>query len=184
MEQFPDGMHVRLRNRVRGMYLHADEDWVGVSLSPQRASLNTAWRVHRINHDGGSCVLLYGAAYGRYLAATNEPAPFGHRGKVVVQGLYEDYEETAVVWKAVGAGDGAHVILRHISYSLLRANGKHFTWNNDVSVEHPDNQSKMMHWAVEAIPPLPTPPTLHPARNHPLIPTEPPPPKTTLVSSL
>ncbi|GJN29543.1 hypothetical protein PR202_gb17773 [Eleusine coracana subsp. coracana] len=35
LEQFPDGRRVRLRSRARaGMYLHADEDGKGVSLSP------------------------------------------------------------------------------------------------------------------------------------------------------
>ena len=35
MELFPDGIHVRLRSRVHGTYLHADEDGVGVSLRPR-----------------------------------------------------------------------------------------------------------------------------------------------------
>ncbi|RLN13467.1 hypothetical protein C2845_PM09G03650 [Panicum miliaceum] len=51
MEFFGDGAHVRLRNRMHGAYLHADEDGAHVSLSPRRASLNTAWRVHRAAYD-------------------------------------------------------------------------------------------------------------------------------------
>ncbi|GJN29579.1 hypothetical protein PR202_gb17815 [Eleusine coracana subsp. coracana] len=178
MELFPNGAHVRLRSRVRdGMYLHADEDGAGVSLIPVRASLNAAWRVHRIIRDGATYILLHGAAYGRYLAATNERAPFGIRGKRVVQGVYDDPNEPAVVWRAVGAGNGVHVLLRHINGNrLLRANGRHFTWNTGVSVDHPNNESTMMHWVVEPIQPLPGSPNLQPPATGafpPLPPTSP-----------
>nr|CAB3469776.1 unnamed protein product [Digitaria exilis] len=67
MELFPDadGAHLRLRSRVHGTYLHADADGEGASSSTQRASLNTAWAVHRLVRGGGSCVLVCSAAYGR-----------------------------------------------------------------------------------------------------------------------
>jgi hypothetical protein len=168
MERFPDGAHVRLRSRVRGRYLHADEDGTGVFLSPVRASLNAAWRVHRVVRDGVPFVLLHGAAYGSYLAATDDPAPPDHHGQRVVQGVYDHPEEDAVAWTVVEAegGDGGDVLLRHVSDRLLRANGRHRTWNNGVSVDHPDNRSTMMHWVVEPLqlrpePPfLPTPPQI------------------------
>ncbi|KAF8698155.1 hypothetical protein HU200_035670 [Digitaria exilis] len=51
--------------RARGMYLHADEDGAGVSLSPRRDSLNAAWLVHLVQVGGMGFVLLCGAAYGR-----------------------------------------------------------------------------------------------------------------------
>lgn len=51
MEQFHDRDHVRLRSRVHGTYLHADEDGRGVSLQPTGASLTAVWTVHL---EGGS----------------------------------------------------------------------------------------------------------------------------------
>ncbi|CAN6168905.1 unnamed protein product [Urochloa humidicola] len=149
MEQFPDGAHVRLRNRVRRKYLHAATDGIGVFLSPERASFNAAWRVHRVVRNGGvPLVLLHGAAYGRYLAAAD------HR---VVQGVYDDLEANDVMWTAVeAAGDGDHhVLLRHVSGRFLRANGnRHKTWKKGVTVDHRDNPSTiMMHWEVESLKP-------------------------------
>lgn len=47
MDLFPDRTHVRLKNRVRGTYLYADEDGDGVSLSPDRAAPNAAWEVRQ-----------------------------------------------------------------------------------------------------------------------------------------
>jgi hypothetical protein len=163
MEFFPDGAFVRLQSRVRRRYLHADEDGRGVSLSPVRASLNSAWRVHRVVRNDVPFVLLYGAAYGRYLTASNEPAPFGHREKLVVQGVYDHPAVSAVLWTAVEAEQGGgYVLLRHISDRPLRANGRHLSWNNGVTVDHPDSQSTMTHWVVEAIPLLPGAPSLQP----------------------
>uniref|UniRef100_A0ACD5ZVS0 Uncharacterized protein n=2 Tax=Avena sativa TaxID=4498 RepID=A0ACD5ZVS0_AVESA len=79
MDQFHDRQHVWLRSRVRGTYLHADDDGVGVSLSRSRASMNAAWAVHLYldDRDGRNIqyVLLHSAAYGRYLAATDASAP-------------------------------------------------------------------------------------------------------------
>jgi hypothetical protein len=161
MEFFPDGAFVRLQSRVRRRYLHADEDGRGVSLSPVRASLNSAWRVHRVVRNDVPLVLLYGAAYGRYLTASNEPGPFGHRGKLVVQGVYDHLAVSAVLWTAVEAEQGGgYVLLRHITDRLLRANGRHLSWNNVVTVDQPDNQSTMTHWVVEAIPLLQMMPSL------------------------
>ncbi|XP_066373287.1 uncharacterized protein [Miscanthus floridulus] len=62
---------------------------------------------------------------------------------------------------AVGKPDGGYVVVRHVSYRLLRANGRYYRlplWNNAVSVDDVANYSKMMHWAVEAVPTSPTPP--------------------------
>jgi len=164
MQKFPDGAHVRLRSRVHGGYLHADEDGAGVSLRwLRRRSANAAWRVQRILHDGTNCVLLHSAAYGRYLAASPDPAPPGHRGHRVVQGDYGEEEGVdPVLWKPVGSGHAGYVLLRHVSYRLLRANGRYRRWHAGVSVDDFDNQSTMMHWKVEFIPPRPGPPALVP----------------------
>ncbi|KAF8698152.1 hypothetical protein HU200_035667 [Digitaria exilis] len=136
MDLFPDRAHVRLRSRVRGGYLHADEDGVSVSLRARRASLNTAWQVHRVPRDDGvTYVLLHSAAYG-----------------------WTPGQED-VLWVAMRYGD--HVRLRHVSYSLLRANGRYRRWLNGVSVDNDaSNQSTMTHWRVEAIPPRAQPPAL------------------------
>nr|CAB3454104.1 unnamed protein product [Digitaria exilis] len=149
MEQFPDGGHVRLRSRVRRKYLHAATDGIGVFLSPERASFNAAWRVHRVVRNGVPLVLLHGAAYGRYLAASEDPAPSDDRRRVV-QGVYDDLEANGVMWTAVEAGDGDHhvVLLRHVSGRFLRANGRRKTC---VTIDHRDNPSIMMHWEVETL---------------------------------
>lgn len=164
MEQFPDGAHVRLRSRVHAGYLHADEDGVGVSLRRwRRRSMNVAWKVHRILHDGSTSVLLHSAAYGRYLAASHDPAPPGHLGLRVDLGDY-DQDVDPILWKAVGSGDAGYVLLRHVSNRLLRANRSRFWfWHSSVSVDDFDNQSTMMHWMVEAFTPRPAPPVLRPS---------------------
>ena len=128
MEFFSDGVHVRLRSRATGGYLHADEDGAGVSLRPRaRASLNAAWRVQRVARHGSAYVLLQGAAYGRYLALSPEKAPPGHRA---VQSDYDAPGLDAIVWKAVTAGDGTDdvVLVRHFSYRLLRADVRCRIW--------------------------------------------------------
>ncbi|CAD6337607.1 unnamed protein product [Miscanthus lutarioriparius] len=103
MEFFPDGMHLRLRNRKHGTYLHADEDGVYVSLSLHRASLNTAWQVHRVLRDGGNeYVLLHSAAYGRYLALSPDQVSLVYVGHHAVQGVYESPEQDDVLWRPSG----------------------------------------------------------------------------------
>ncbi|KAL6897970.1 hypothetical protein ACP4OV_006566 [Aristida adscensionis] len=167
MEFFPDLHHVRLRSRVHGTYLHADESGVGVSLRPRgaRASLNAAWLVRRILRDGTTCFLLQSAAYGRYLVATPWEAPPGHRGFLVDVHDHDEAEADPFVWKAVGAAAGNDVLVRHISNRLLRANGRYRFWHTGVTVDDHANRSTMMHWIVEAIPlraePLPLPGPIH-----------------------
>ncbi|OEL27290.1 hypothetical protein BAE44_0011691, partial [Dichanthelium oligosanthes] len=167
MDLFPDRAHVRLRSRVRGAYLHADEDGVGVTLSARRASLGTAWTVHRVpREDGVAYVLLHGAAYGRYLARSAHPAPLrGHRGSQAIQRTYSAQAQQDVLWVAVRAGD--HVLLRHVSGRLLRANGRYRWWHNGVSVDDVGNHSTMIHWEVEPIPPRAAPPELPLPPPHP-----------------
>jgi hypothetical protein len=123
----------------------------GVFLSPVRASLYAVWRVHRVVRNDVPFVLLHCAAFGRYLAATDEPAPPGHRGQLVVQGMYDHPDENDVVWTVDEAEGGYGVLLHHVSGRLLRANGRRRTWNNGVSVDHPGNRSTMMHWVVEPL---------------------------------
>ncbi|KAL6897968.1 hypothetical protein ACP4OV_006564 [Aristida adscensionis] len=171
MEFFPDLHHVRLRSRVHGTYLHADESGVGVSLRPRgaRASLNAAWLVRRILRDGTTCFLLQSAAYGRYLVATPWEAPPGHRGFLVDVHDHDEAEADPFVWKAVGAAAGNDVLVRHISNRLLRANGRYRFWHTGVTVDDHANRSTMMHWIVEAIPrraePLPLPGPIHDEHN-------------------
>ncbi|KAL6642816.1 hypothetical protein ACP70R_020997 [Stipagrostis hirtigluma subsp. patula] len=170
MELFPDGHHVRLRSRVHGTYLYADENAVGVSLRPRRAaraSLNAAWAVHLVVRGGDTFVLLHSAATGRYLALSANPAPSGHRGRLAFLTYYDHPGQDDVVWMAVRAGHGAgddEVLLQHVSSGLLRANGRYLFWHTRVTVDDYANRSTMMHWMVEAIPPRPAPPLLpHPS---------------------
>ncbi|XP_044957294.1 uncharacterized protein LOC123408192 [Hordeum vulgare subsp. vulgare] len=145
-EQFQDGHHVRLRSRETGAYLHADEDGRRVSLHHRRASMNAAWAVHIYQGYGDSqYVLLHSAAYGRYLAATNAPAPRGHSGRRVEQCDYEPWEEEYIRWQAVRVGSGDDVLLRNVA-GRLRANGRY------LSVDDFNSIGTMMHWVVEHIP--------------------------------
>ncbi|OEL32763.1 hypothetical protein BAE44_0006219 [Dichanthelium oligosanthes] len=151
MELFADGAHVWLRSRAHAAYLYADEDGSGVSWSPGRASLNTAWKVHRLVRGGTSYVLLHGAAYGRYLGLTPDdapPAPGIDRVCRPVQLAYGTPEQDDVLWEAFEAEDGSgDVHMCHRTYGKCR----------DFS--HP---STMMGWIVEAIPPREDPPELPP----------------------
>ncbi|XP_066374640.1 uncharacterized protein [Miscanthus floridulus] len=178
MDQFFDGIHVRLRSRVRGTYLYADEDGVGVSLSRRRASLNAAWQVHLVQRGDMDFVLLRSAAYGRYLADSPEMAPSGHRGRRAVQRDYDEPELNAVMWRPIGvitvydvdnddeaedAQADADVVLRHGNNRYLRANGRHRRWHNGVTVDDNDGvRTTMMLWTVEEMPPRVVPPALPP----------------------
>ncbi|XP_037456931.1 uncharacterized protein LOC125522758 [Triticum urartu] len=151
MDRFHDGHHVRLRSRVLGKYLHADDDVQGVSLRERRASLSQAWTVH-IYNGNGVYLLLYSATYGRYLATTATRAPRGHRGFRAGQREYDHTEVQAIMWRAVRSGFGDDVLLRDAGGRYLRANGKYRPWNTGVTVEASDNVSAMMYWTVEPIP--------------------------------
>uniref|UniRef100_A0A8I6Y2T4 DUF569 domain-containing protein n=1 Tax=Hordeum vulgare subsp. vulgare TaxID=112509 RepID=A0A8I6Y2T4_HORVV len=165
MDRFQDGEHVRLRSRVHGTYLHADEDGHGVSLHRRRASMHAAWSVH-ICHRDGPQLLFHSAAYGSYLAATDARAPPGNRGCRAVQRDYDRRELEAVRWHAVWADSGNYVVLRDVAGRCLRANKRRLGRSNGVSVDDIDDINKvstMMHWSVEIIParegmpPLPRP---------------------------
>jgi hypothetical protein len=165
MDLFPDGTHVRLQSRELGTYLYADEDGVGVSLSQRRASLNAAWQVHRIVHEGVAYVLLHGAAYGRYLAVSPDAAPRrGHRGRRVVQTDRDYFDPRAVMWRVIRAWDGGDpddVIVRHDLHRNLRANGRYRRWHTGVTVDDTFAPwSTMMRWMVQAIPPRAAPPEI------------------------
>jgi hypothetical protein len=168
MDLFADGIDVRLRSRVHGTYLYADNDGVGVSLRPRSYDppLAGVWRVHRIQRDGIDYALLHGAAYGRYLALSpNESAPRWCRGRRAVQRGYDDPEQDAVMWRpdlSTHSGRGDYVVMRHLNNSTLRANGRFRFWNNnDVSIdEYFGNVSTMRHWILEVVPPRQGPPPL------------------------
>ncbi|RCV20397.1 hypothetical protein SETIT_4G053200v2 [Setaria italica] len=166
MDLFADGIHVRLRSRVHGTYLHADDDGIGVSLRPRGYDppLAGVWRVHRVQRHGIDYVLLHGAAYGRYLALLpGEPAPRWCRGKCAVQRGYDDPEQDAVMWRPArtDGGRGDYVLMRHVYNGTLRANGRFRIWNNGVSIdEYFGTRSTMRHWVVEVVPPRQGPPPL------------------------
>ena len=153
MDRFHDRQHVRLRSRVHGTYLHADEDGHGVSLHHRRASMNAAWAVHIYHGDDGPYLLLHSAAYGRYLAATTTRSRLGHRGFRAELRDYDQPEVEAIKWRAVESGFADDVVLlRNVGGRYLRANGKYLRWNTGVSVEDMDRVSTMAHWIVEPIP--------------------------------
>ncbi|CAM0955120.1 unnamed protein product [Alopecurus aequalis] len=147
--------HVWLQSRVHGTYLHADRDGHGVSLSRRRATMNAAWAVHR-NHGDDHHVLLYSAAYGRYLVATDASAPRGCRGFRVEQRNYdEELEEEAIRWQALTNGSRDYILLRHAAgdrYGYLRANGRHLGWNEGVVSVDDFNNITVMQWVVVPIP--------------------------------
>lgn len=108
--------------------LHADEDGVRVRVSSKRTLPLSAWKIHHaVDAEGDTYVLLYG----RYLTGTRDPAPHGHKGRLVIQGPCNVFN--AVAWRPerVGDGDGGNkvILLRHYSDHLLRANGEFLFWN-------------------------------------------------------
>ncbi|XP_047087373.1 uncharacterized protein LOC124699045 [Lolium rigidum] len=167
MDQFQDGQHVWLRSRVRGKYLYARGDGESVRLREGRASLKAAWAVHRhVGIDGVEYVLLHSAAYGRYLAATDDRAPLHLCGYRVVLQNYDQDPMEAIRWQAVippGAAED-DVLLRQVrrGHRYLRANGKIQRWIKGVSVDDPQNITTMMHWVVEPIPAMQGMPALPP----------------------
>ncbi|KAG2604572.1 hypothetical protein PVAP13_4NG095864 [Panicum virgatum] len=155
MELFPDGIHVRLRSRVHGTYLHADEDG----------------RVHRVLRDGIHYVLLHGAAYGLYLALSTDevaPPPQGFVGSRVVQRGFDHPELDAVMWRPVPVADGGGYITKSV-HGNLRANGRFCFWNNSGVIldYYFGTRSTMRHWRVEVVPPRPqgAPDLPHPTRK-------------------
>ncbi|XP_044431772.1 uncharacterized protein [Triticum aestivum] len=119
---------------------------------------------HRHPGEDGQFLLLHSAAYGHYLAATDVPAPPGHRGLRVEQRDYYHPEVEPLVWHAILSESEEEVYLRHIGGACLRANGRY--WNTDASVDYIedlDNISRKMLWVMEQIParevmpPLPRP---------------------------
>ncbi|XP_044422597.1 uncharacterized protein [Triticum aestivum] len=129
--------------------------------------MNAAWAVHW-HHDAvweDDFLLLYSAAYGRYLAATDAPAPRGGRGRRVVQRNHDHPEFEAMFWYAALSESGDEVCLHHFHGGSLRANTTYpyLRWTNSISVDDTGNVTTMMHWVVEDIParegmpPLPPP---------------------------
>uniref|UniRef100_M8BUL6 Uncharacterized protein n=1 Tax=Aegilops tauschii TaxID=37682 RepID=M8BUL6_AEGTA len=148
MDQFQDGEHVRLRSRVHGTYLHADEDGHGVSLPRRGASMNGVWSVH-IYHRDGPQLLLYSAAYGRYLAATDARATPGHRGFRAVQCDYDRRHMEAIKWHAVWAESENYVVLRDVAGRCLRANKRYLSRNNGCDYDRRHMEAIKWHavWA-------------------------------------
>jgi len=137
MDLFPDGAFVRLRNRARQTYLHADDDGEGVSLRPHGRvfSLNAVWRVHRVLIEGDTFVLIQGAAYGRYLAIAPGREPSGYRGSRAVQRDYVEANVGAVTWRPFRmVDDERYISLRHDFDRNLRANGRYRIWHTAVTV--------------------------------------------------
>ncbi|KAG0512997.1 hypothetical protein BDA96_10G063100 [Sorghum bicolor] len=167
MDLFPDGAFVRLRNRVQQTYLYADDDGEGVSLRPHGPafSLNAVWRVHRVDVDGTTLLLLQGAAYGRYLAISPAEAESGDRGNRAVQRDYGGDDQGALMWRPFRMVDDArYVRLRHDFNRNLRANGKFRFWRTAVTVDTNEGRwTTMMQWTVGTfqlgpeLPPLPHP---------------------------
>lgn len=162
MESFPDGMHLRLRNRATSAYLHADKDGTCVSLrgSWTRELPNTEWVVHRQQREGTTYVLFHSAANGGYLAAKFKRARRGLRNRFVHLRRCEAPEvvDAFTLWEAFRApGGGDDVILRHASNSVLAAVSS--DWPGVAALDYNDqNPTMVMRWVVaEAIPPRPEP---------------------------
>ncbi|CAL5044442.1 unnamed protein product [Urochloa decumbens] len=137
MELFPDGAHVRLRSRVHGFYLYAEEDEVEATWSPDWGSLNAAWAVHRVVRPGGTFFLLRSAAYGRYLRVTSRSGDPSD-DFTVAQRSYTTLRKRGFMWEASDSEDGTgDVVLRNRKYGQL-----------------------MGSWVVEDIPPREDPPEL------------------------
>jgi hypothetical protein len=137
---------------LHGTYLHADENGVSVSLSPDRASLNTVWRVEEVHlrHLRGKYFSLQGAAYGRYLAVLPENAQRGH-GHLLRQNIFYGQQNVDALWQPTRVGGAAwnEVVIRHCRYSA---------WHIGVTVQNPDDLST--RWIIEMVPWRSQPPVL------------------------
>ncbi|CAM0875090.1 unnamed protein product [Alopecurus aequalis] len=151
---FQDGQYVRLVNRGRGGYLFADETGRGVSIDHRRGMVNTAWAVQVLETDTNYHVLLR-SAYGRHLAVTSVQAPPGHVGCNAAQCIFDEPDDTHVMWWTTPGKDGSVVLLHGTSASLraLRANGRYRRWYKDVTVEaiNRSRVTSMMEWEVQVI---------------------------------
>jgi hypothetical protein len=172
MELFPNGGFVRLRSRARDKYVHADADASGVSLRPLGAapSVNAVWKPE---HWPGEedIFLLQGAAYGRYLAVSDQDAPPGHRGVRAVQRDYNSpHVDAPFMWTAFRVDADQNYVRLHNHQRWLRANGRHRYWNNVVTVDTRNGSlTTMMQWRVEAIPVSPQPLPLLPPPQQPTV---------------
>lgn len=166
MDRFRDGMHVRLRSRVRGAYLCSDEDGSSVSLTTRHGTLNAAWQVHRTEGGDTTYLQLFSAAYGRYLALSPCLSPqghlHGHRGRDAVQRDYRHPQQLNIRWTAITAEDGSGDVLlcNQLNGCYLRANARDGRWKTCSCVTVDGGQSTMMNWTVEYIPRRPAPPPL------------------------
>nr|TKW25732.1 hypothetical protein SEVIR_3G137400v2 [Setaria viridis] len=164
MEAFPEGMHLRLRNRATNQYLHVDKDGTSVSLrgSWSRALLSTEWVAHRHEHDGTTYVRLHSAANGRYLAAKFKRSRHGLRNRFVHVRPCESTEvvDAFTLWEIFRATEGGEdVLMRHVSNSVLAAIASR--WPGVAALDYDDQSPPVMHWVVaEAIPPRPRPQVL------------------------
>lgn len=152
---FQDGQYVRLFNRGRGGYLFADETGRGVSVDHRRGMVNTAWVVQIVETKTSYHALLRGA-YGRHLAVTRaQPRP-GHVGWSAAQCVFDEPEDTHVMWWTTPGKKGSVVLLHGTSANLgaLRANGRYRRWHRCVTVEaiNRTRVTSMMEWEVEVIP--------------------------------
>lgn len=167
MEFFPDQALVRLRSRVHGTYLHAENDGVGVSMNPHRAYLHTAWWVHRVRRDGRDYILLHSAAYGRYLALSRETSRIytGHHANLTVQSDYEATEQDDVLWEA-DTVTNVIVVMLHASHrdrllSVSPSNTSAFRHALVVDSAYRVCCGSAAFWEVETIPVRPEPPVIH-----------------------
>ncbi|KAL6659355.1 hypothetical protein ACP70R_003395 [Stipagrostis hirtigluma subsp. patula] len=154
MEVFEAVEFVRLRSVEHGKYLHAAEDGRGVLLDPGRASQHAAWAVERLQAGGGTRRVFLRGVYGRYLGAPDPrwPAlPCRRRG--AAQRDRDEPEPRGVMWRAVGTGAGAGIVLLHDAYGrYLRASCRRLPFCGGVAVTGGDCLGPTMQWAVEAIP--------------------------------
>ncbi|XP_066325967.1 uncharacterized protein [Miscanthus floridulus] len=167
MEFFPDGGFVRLQNRQNRKYIHADGDWVGVTLRPlgRVPSLEAVWRAeHWVSNRGHVFLLLQNAAYGRYLSLSVHPARPRHLSRRVIQ---RDFDDPNLVdaflwrWRAQRVDpDQDYVRLRQFNFHL-RADGRYLTWNWKTRVTgdlvRRRTLTTMMQWTVHAVAATPLP---------------------------
>lgn len=151
MDFFGDGERVRLRNRVRGTYLRADDDGVGVSLGPRCASRDdaAAWEVRVVLRDASAFLLLRVPGRERFLAVTSR----GRRGERRVVQAQRRFDGE-VFWSAKRAGrrnwERRFIVLRHAFFgpTCLRADGR----LAGVSLDDARYEDcAMMHWLVEPV---------------------------------
>jgi hypothetical protein len=169
MDLFPAGGFVRLRAPFYDTYVYADHDAVGVSRWPLiggAPAINAVWMVEHcfVEGDAAPYIMIQSAAYGRYLAVSNQRVGAQLGFRVVQRDDDSPNLDPRFVWRPYRV-QGGYVVLSNPWDLNLRAYA--VTLPHDFCacpwIAMADRSIDCgLHWEVEAIPPSPEPLPLPP----------------------